>query len=101
VSTEQRDKTAMKSWEVTEAAWIAFDSEPHITNAIQTVYEAGMRDAHAATMPDREALESNIKESLIASGWVDPSVIRPHWVVKWSAIAADAVLALLNKEGSN
>ena len=46
--TEDGDKTvALKSWEVTDSAWIAFNAEEHMTNGIQGAYNAGMKDGRA------------------------------------------------------
>lgn len=49
----------MKSWEVTDEAWEAFDSARDLCSGIQAAYEAGRRAAEGVAPPaptDEQAL---------------------------------------------
>lgn len=42
--SERDAPKVLKAWEVTNAAWDAFNAETHLTNAIQAAYEEGRRN---------------------------------------------------------
>jgi len=108
VTTEQRDKAAIADWASQEQqayrSWIfePDDVDPNAEevealrqeNAWHAGYGAGW-DAHAATMPDREALAERLGAKH-GYGWGD---IEPLTETAYLEMA-DAVLALLNEGGS-
>ncbi len=95
MSTEQRDKAA--------TGYVEFIENFDECVKAEFDFSAGW-DAHAATMPDREAVKANLwaqlEEALTEGPLFDMN--NPRECSRFDELmgkTADAVLALLNKEG--
>mgnify|MGYP001761196903 CR=1 FL=1 len=100
MSTEERDKAIqLKSWEVTDAAWSAFDAEEYMTNGIQAAYNVGIRDARGQVTPDREAIISALAKRRFGD---QVEFFRTENMTPWHILLADvdAILALFNEKGN-
>lgn len=107
VSTEQRDKAALEEYPDSQFSHVpALDSGMsfgEVALAERGAFGRGW-DAHAATMPDREALKANLwtqlEEALAEGPLFDMNDPRERLGFdKLMGETADAVLALLSKEG--